>query len=128
MAISATAEARREELLRVARLYGENLSLCAFGERGPDLKVSLADLEQFLRPLVEAVAGGFLAVSATEQTQRIADTLPCPTCGRECSRSEVDRTLRGEHGPFTWSEPRCHCEHCERSFFPSTDSTEDRSA
>jgi hypothetical protein len=128
MAISVTTEARREELLRVARLNGENLSRIAFGERGPDLKVTLADLEQFLRPLVEAMAGGFLAVSATEQTQRIADTLPCPTCGHECPRSEKDRTLRGEHGSFTWSEPRYCCGHCERFFFSTTDCAEDRSA
>jgi hypothetical protein len=126
MAISAMIETRREELLQVARLCGENLSRRAFGERGPDLKVTLADMEQFLGPLVEAMARGFLAVSAAEQTQRLPDTLPCPACGRECLRSDGDRTLRGEHGPFSWSEPRCYCEHCERSFFPSTDRPEDR--
>jgi hypothetical protein len=128
MAISATTDGRRDELLRVARLCGENLSRHAFGERGPDLKVTLADMEQFLGPLVEAMAGGFLGVSAAEQTQRLPDTLPCPACGRACSRAVVDRTLRGEHGPFTWSEPRCYCEPCERSFFPSTDRVEDRPA
>ena len=128
MAISTTTEAIREELLRAARLYGENLSRSAFGAQGPDLKVTLADLEQFLGPFVEAMAGGFLAVSATEQTQRIADVLPCPTCGRECARSEADRTMRGEHGPFTWSEPRYCCEHCERFFFSATDRAEDRPA
>ena len=42
MAISATIDARRDELLRVARLCGENLSRHAFGERGPDLKVIVA--------------------------------------------------------------------------------------
>ena len=75
MAISVMTEARREELLRVARLNGENLSRIAFGERSPDLKVTLADLEQFLRPLVEAMAGGLLAVSATEQSQRITEQI-----------------------------------------------------
>jgi hypothetical protein len=125
MAISGAADARRDELLQVARLCGENLSRRAFGERGPDLKVSLADLEQFLRPLIEAMAGGFLATSAEEQTQRLAESVPCPTCGRECSRSEHKRTLRGEQGPFTWAEPKCHCKHCERSFFPSAGRAED---
>lgn len=48
MAISATTDARRGELLRAARLYGEKLSRSAFGDQGPDLKVTLADLEQFL--------------------------------------------------------------------------------
>lgn len=124
MAISPVIEGKRDELVQIARLLGENLSRRAFGESGPDLKVTLADMEQFLLPMVEALAGGFLAVSAQEQTERLAESLPCPTCGRACSRSEHQRTLRGEHGPFTWPEPVCHCEHCERSFFPSTDRTE----
>ena len=125
MAITAAVEAKRNELVQSARLLGENLSRRTFGERGPDLKVTLADMEQFLRPLVEALAGGFLAVSAEEQTERLARTLPCPTCGRACARAEHPRTLVAEQGPFTWSEPACHCEHCERSFFPSADSAQD---
>lgn len=125
MAMTKTVEAKREDLLQAARLLGENLLRRSFGERGPDLKVTLTDLEQFLRPLVQALAGGFLAVSAREQAQRLAETLPCPTCGRECSREEHERTLTAADGPLTWSEPVCHCEHCERSFFPSADRAED---
>ncbi|HLQ43938.1 MAG TPA: hypothetical protein VK137_04350, partial [Planctomycetaceae bacterium] len=105
MSLTKSVEAKRDELVRSARLLGENLSGRAFGERGPDLNVTLADLEQFLRPLVQAMAGGFLAASADEQTQRLAETLPCPTCGRGCSREEQERTLTAEDGPFTWSEP-----------------------
>lgn len=125
MAMTKTVEAKREELVQAARLLGENLSRRSFGERGPDLNVTLTDLEQFLRPLVQAMAGGFLAVSASEQAQRLAETLPCPTCGRECSREDHERTLTAADGPLTWSEPVCHCEHCERSFFPSADRAED---
>jgi hypothetical protein len=128
MAISASVEEKRAELVQAARLWGENLSRRAFGERGPDLKVTLTDLELLLRPIIEAVAGGFLAVSAQEQTQRLAEFLPCPTCGQACSRSEHQRTLQGEQGPFAWSEPRCYCEHCERFFFPSADCAEGGSA
>lgn len=125
MATSSAVEAKRDELLQVARLMGENLSRKTFGERGPDLQVTLADLEQLLRPIVQAVTAGFLTVSAEVQSNRLSATLPCPTCGRECSRSEHERTLRAEYGPFTWAEPKCHCPHCERSFFPSTDRLED---
>ena len=125
MALPTAVGEKRDELARAARLLGENLSRRAFGERGPDLNVSLADIEQFLRPLVEAMASGFLAVSAKEQTQRLAETMPCPDCGRECPRSDHQRTLRAEHGSFTWSEPVCDCSHCERSFFPSAGRTED---
>jgi len=125
MPTTKMVESKREELVQSARLLGENLSRRAFGERGPDLKVTLADLEQFLRPLVQAMASGFLAVSAEEQTQRLAETLPCPTCGRECSREEHERTLTSAEGPLTWAEPVCHCKHCERSFFPSADGAQD---
>ncbi len=125
MAMTKTVEAKREELVQAARLLGENLSRRSFGERGPDLNVTLADLEGFLRPLVEAMAGGFLSVSAGEQAQRLAETLPCPTGGRECSREEHERTLTAAEGPLVWSEPVCHCAHCERSFFPSADRAED---
>src|SRR5882672_11280862 len=125
MPMSKTVEAKREELIQAARLLGENLSRRSFGERGPDLNVTLEDLEGFLRPLVQAMAGGFLAVSASEQAQRLAETLPCPTCGRECSRADHERTLTAAEGPLTWSEPVCHGEHCERFFFPSADRVED---
>lgn len=125
MAISAGVDARRAELLKVARLQGENLARQAFGEKGPDLQVSLADLEQLLRPIVSAVAEGFLSRSAEEQTQRLAETLACPDCGRECPRAESGRTMRGEHARFTWNEVVCHCSHCERNFFPSAKRTQD---
>ena len=72
MAIPATTDVKREELLRVARLYGENLSRSAFGERGPDLKVTLADMEHFLRPLVEALAGD------SWRFQRLSSRSGCP--------------------------------------------------
>jgi NADH pyrophosphatase NudC (nudix superfamily) len=124
MPLTSTLESKRDELVQAARLLGENLSRRAFGEAGPDLNVTLTDLEQFLRPLVEALAAGFLAEAAGEQTQRLPETLPCPTCGRESPRSDHGRTLVAEQGPFTWVEPVCHCEHCQRSFFPSTDSAE----
>ena len=125
MPMTKTVEAQREELVRAARLLGENLSRRSFGERGPDLNVTLADLEGFLRPLVQAISGGFLAVSASEQAERLAETLPCPTCGRACSREEHERTLTAAEGPLTWDEPVCRCKHCERSFFPSKDRAED---
>jgi hypothetical protein len=118
MALSTAVEAKLGEIERAARVLGENLSRQAFGERGPDLKVTLVDMEQALRPLVQALASGFLAASTGDQTERLATTLPCPDCGHECQRRECERTLTGEHGPFTWCEPVCRCERCDRSFFP----------
>ena len=58
MSMTKVVEVQRNEWVRSARLLGENLSRRAFGERGPDWNVTLADLEQFLRPLIVARAGG----------------------------------------------------------------------
>jgi hypothetical protein len=124
MAISSAVIAKTDELRQAARILGENLSKRTFGERGPGLSVSLTDLEQILRPLVEEMAGGFLATSAAEQSKRLSETLPCPTCGRECVQKTRERRMVAEHGPFSWAEPVCHCAHCERSFFPSTNRLE----
>ena len=125
MALSATVELKLKELVVSARSWGGNLSREAFGEQGPDLKVTMADLEICLRPVVEALAEGFLSVAAEQQTGRLAETLPCPSCGRACPKSHHERTLTGEHGPFTWVEPVCYCDECERSFFPSANRAQD---
>lgn len=125
MGISTVIEARLGEVERIAELLGENLARRTFGERGPDLQVTLNDLEQVLRPLVEAMSRGFLGVSAREQAARLAETLPCPACGQECVRSDHERTLRAENGTFAWPEPKAHCSRCERSFFPSAARAED---
>ena len=125
MGMSAPTQGSSDELIGLVRLLGKNLSYQAFGEQGPDLKMTLADMERCLKPLVEAMAGGFLSASTNEQAHRLIDIQPCPTCGRECTQARRDRTILGEYGPFTWPEPTYHCEHCERSFFPSTDRFED---
>ena len=123
--MSASMQGNSDELLGLVRLLGRNLSHQAFGEHGPDLKMTLVDLEQCLRPLVEAMAGGFLSAATSEQAHRLIDIQPCPTCGHECSQTPRDRTILGEYGPFTWPEPTYRCEHCERSFFPAADRAED---
>jgi hypothetical protein len=125
MALKPAVQSKQDWLMDSARLLGENLSQRAFGEGGPDLNVTLTDLEQFLEPLVAAVAAGFLGISAGQQGSRLAETLPCPTCGRECSRSDQERSVVAGYGTFTWREPVCHCAHCQRSFFPSTGDPED---
>ena len=125
MRVTAPTEVTPDELVGLVRLLGRNLSHQAFGEQGPDLKMTLVDLERRLKPLVEALASGFLSEATGEQAQQLIDVLPCPTCGRECPQIQTDRTILGEYGPFTWPEPTYHCSRCERSFFPSTDRVED---
>ncbi len=125
MGVTAATQGTSDDLIGLVRLLGQNLSHQAFGEQGPDLKMTLADLERRLKPLVDALASGFLSAATGEQAQRLIDIQPCPTCGRECSRIPRERTILGEYGSFTWPEPTYHCEYCERSFFPSADRVED---
>jgi hypothetical protein len=125
MGINSQLQGKLDDLIGPASLLGKNLSQRAFGEKGPDLKMTLADLEQALKPLVQAMAAGFLSAATREQAGRLSDTQACPTCGRECPQKRRERKMTGENGPFTWPEPVCHCEHCERSFFPPADRAED---
>ena len=45
----------------------------------------------------------------------------CPDCHRECpvERDPEPLILQGIRGDLEYQEPRCHCPHCRRAFFPS---------
>lgn len=123
MGLSATVVAKKDELASRAELMGRNLAKVAFGEKGPDLNVSLLDLEQFFDQIVKGFAAGMYGEAVQQQAGRLDETAACPTCGRECP-SEVPKTARSletVHGPLSWDEPRYRCPHCERLFFPSAD-------
>lgn len=124
----AAAQGKSEELKRWAQQMGEILSKRSFGEDGPDLKTSLADMERLLGPLLEQVAAGFLRASVGQQAERLPEALACPTCGQGCppAAGPRERTMTTEHGDFAWSEPSCFCDRCQRSFFPAADGAQDR--
>lgn len=123
----AAARGKTEELKLWAGQLGEILCKRTFGEQGPDLQTSLADLEQVLGPVLEQLAAGFLQASVTQQSDRLPDEVACPTCGVGCSAlSEArQRTTTTEHGGFAWREPSYHCDRCQRSFFPAADRAAD---
>ena len=123
----AAANSKTDELNRWAEQMGEILAHKAFGEKGPDLETSLADLETLLGPLLERMAAGYFRTSATQQGKRLPGEVPCPTCGEGCAPAtgERERTITTEHGDFHWQEHTCHCDRCQRSFFPSADRLED---
>jgi hypothetical protein len=127
MGSMATAKGKTDELNRWAEQVGEILSKKAFGEQGPDLQTSLADMEQLLGPFLEHMAAGFFRTSAVQQGERLPDEVPCPTCGQGCPPMTPDqeRSITTEHGDFRWSERACQCDRCGRSFFPSADRAAD---
>lgn len=127
MGTVVAARGKSAELEQWAGQMGEILCKKAFGERGPDLATSLADLEQLLGPVLEQLAAGFLQASVRQQSDRLPDELACPTCGVGCPRvtNPRERTMTTEHGDFRWREPACHCDRCQRSFFPAAEGAAD---
>jgi hypothetical protein len=123
----AAAKSKTEELQRWAEHVGEILSKKAFGEKGPDLETSLADLEELLGPILKQVTAGYLRTAVSEQAERLSDETPCPTCGEGCALTtqDAERQVTTEHGDFRFAERVGHCDRCGRSFFPSADCAED---
>jgi hypothetical protein len=123
----AAVKGKTDELKRHAERMGEILSKQAFGEQGPDLETSLADMEQLLGVYLEQFAAGFLRKAVADQADRLADEAPCPTCGAGCAvvPQDQERRMTTEHGDFRYAERVGHCDRCGRSFFPSADGAED---
>lgn len=123
----AGARANTDELNRWAEQMGEILARKAFGENGPDLETSLADLEALLGPVLKQMTAGYLRTAVAEQVERLPDEAPCPTCGQGCALVVGDRPRRmtTEHGDFGFREPGCFCDRCGRSFFPAADRASD---
>lgn len=119
----AAAQTTAHELNQWAEHIGEMLARQAYGDGGPDLHTSLADMERLLGPLLEQVAAGFLQKSVAHQGERLPDEAPCPTCGVGCHVTAQDqpRRMTTEHGDFCWQEPVAHCDRCGRAFFPAAD-------
>ncbi|MCG8649706.1 MAG: hypothetical protein MI861_07730 [Pirellulales bacterium] len=58
-----------------------------------------------------------------EHAELFDGTQPCPQCGKSCAPSVKHRDLLTRDGTADLSEPEFHCRFCERSFFPSANST-----
>jgi hypothetical protein len=99
----AAARGKSEELGRSAEQMGEILCRKAFGEQGPDLQTSLADLEQLLGPVLERLAAGFLRASVAQQSERLGDELPPPLPPPPEQGAEYD-----EPGPQLWPPQRIY--------------------
>jgi DNA repair exonuclease SbcCD ATPase subunit len=57
-----------------------------------------------------------VALAATPQAA-------CPTCGSVCAVTHPRRKLKSIDGRVEALEPKAHCPHCRRDFFPSTGPT-----
>jgi hypothetical protein len=124
------------ELVALARGWGEIAAGEAYGEEGPDFDVDLSGIEEVGWQMSRALNQGLCEALTARQAERLPEVRPCPGCGAECEveRTGDDgtasrrrpRTMHVRGGPFELREPRCFCDRCGRSFFPSADGAADQ--
>lgn len=108
--------AKMQELARL-------ISSEQYGENGPGLDLTWNDIEALGHEVGKLTATEFDQAVQRQQADQLEATHVCPQCGKSCSASVKHRDLETRDGPADLSEPECYCRACERSFFPSTDST-----
>jgi Zn finger protein HypA/HybF involved in hydrogenase expression len=120
MALTQAVRSRQGEVEAMAERMGREAAVKAFGEQGPGLDVTLADLEGFFDSFVKGFARGAYAEAVERQAEQVPERAECPECGSECTRQKPPRArpMQTVHGPFQWEEPRHFCPRCARLFFP----------
>lgn len=124
---SAAEGQRRAQAEKFAEELGEILANKVFGELGPTLDESLADIEEAVRPVVRAVVRGMVAKAVNRQGERLGKEQACPECGQPCDleRAEKPREITTTEGAFSFRELRGFCPRCKRAFFPTADHAAD---
>lgn len=83
-----------------------------------------AQMELFGHEFGKQVAGeiqkALVEAQAARLNEQAGDRHECPQCGRECRAGTGRRTLKTLDGEVEFSEPKCFCKKCRKSFFPST--------
>ena len=114
--LAPEAKAKFDEL--VALLAGHG-----FGEEGPPLETTFAQIEQFGHQAGRMLARAVDAHLAAWHASQFAGEQPCPSCDEKCPSKERphELPLQTPDGEVTLHEPTCHCPSCRRDFFPSAD-------
>ena len=121
-------DARNEDLdLRpeVKEKLSELVALLAahgFGDQGPRLETTFAQIEQFGHQAGRMVARALDERLVEQHAAHFQNEQPCPTCGETCPPKESphDLSLQTADGEVTVGEPSCRCSPCRRDFFPGT--------
>lgn len=105
----------------LAQQWGKIVSRHAFGEQGPGLDVTFAQMESLALAAAQGLTEGALVAFLELQAQKLADHQACPSCGTLCRLQRQPRPLMVRGGTeVPHSEPMAHCPQCRRDFFPST--------
>jgi hypothetical protein len=120
MALPEGVRSQQEGVEGVAERMGREVAVKVFGEAGPGLDVSLADMEGLFDTFVKGFSKGLYGEAVQRQAEQVPERAECPACGSESVREtpEKARPLETIHGAFAWQEPRHVCPRCERLFFP----------
>lgn len=121
--MSAAVQKRRarfsSEVLQKIQELGRLLSDQTYGNNGPPIDLTWAEIEDLGHELGKLTATEFDQTVQRQQAEKLDAPTACPHCGKPCSASVKHRDLLTRDGTADLSEPQFHCVSCERSFFPS---------
>ena len=113
-------EEDQKALQELAKQWGKIITKRAFGEEGPGLNVTFAEMETIAVAAARGLTEGTLEQMLAQQGQKVGATVACPECGTPCEVEAESRTLVVHDGvEVEHQEPACECRRCRRSFFPS---------
>jgi hypothetical protein len=126
--MSEAVEKRRsrfspEVLLQMQKL-GRMISAEKYGDDGPPIDLTWNEIEELGHEIGKLTATEFDQTVQRQQAEKFDRQHNCPKCGKSSGPSVKHRDLITRDGPADLSEPEFYCVRCERSFFPSTDSSE----
>ena len=98
-----------------------------FGDDGPPLETTFAEIEKFGHRAGRMLARAIDAQLTEQHAAYFTEEQPCPTCNEKCPPKESphDLPLQTGDGEVTLHEPACHCPTCRRDFFPGADRVAD---
>lgn len=116
-------ERKIKEIEEAARHWGKLLAREAF-PGGPDLSITLADMEDVAMRAARALVGSAVETATGDQGAALGEVADCPLCGRSCPLEHRSRVVTIRGGTANLDELFGHCSTCRRDFFPSTQCVE----
>lgn len=127
MAFAEKASQEVEKVRPYLEGVAKNLVDRLYGADGPAWGTKLAELEDVVVGIRQALSESMLARALERQAQteaRPESCRRCPGCGgavqeKPGGREPQPRRVLTRGGVAEWVEPEAYCRSCRRSFFPS---------
>ena len=97
------------------------LAASGFGEDGPPLETTFAQIEKFGHQAGRMLGRAIDARLTAQHAEHFVDEAACPACDEKVPPKESPHVLplQTQDGEVTLHEPTCRCPSCRRDFFPS---------